>query len=331
MIQNFEKIFFIGLGGAGQRHLRIYRSLLPNTKFFGFRKTSITPTLNSDFTVDKENTLNSKYDIEITTDLEKIDDINPQLTIISVPNKFHYLYSEIAFNSKSNVFVEKPGCISKKEVQNLIKLQNKTKLSFRVGYQRKYHPLYELIKRYINLKTFGNLKKIFINVSSFIPDWHPYENFKSLYACQEKLGGGILTTECHEINMILELFGKPLKSNFLLKNKCNEIKSVYDSAMGYMNYSSFDIELDISFYRKPTKREIIFQFEQSSLFWDIDGQTLNSHNGENKNLDLSFNLKNDDLFILQAIDVLKLNPTDTLKDLNNLEIYTSLLDNNNNN
>ena len=32
-------------------------------------------------------------------------------------------------------------------------------------------------------------------------------NFKDLYACRKDLGGGILLTESHEINMIIDLFG----------------------------------------------------------------------------------------------------------------------------
>ena len=47
-----DRILFVGLGGAGQRHLRIFRSLLPNTDFYAFRRNKKTPLLNSDFTVD---------------------------------------------------------------------------------------------------------------------------------------------------------------------------------------------------------------------------------------------------------------------------------------
>ncbi len=40
-----NKVLFIGLGGAGQRHLRIFRNLMPNANFYGLRQIRKTPTL----------------------------------------------------------------------------------------------------------------------------------------------------------------------------------------------------------------------------------------------------------------------------------------------
>ena len=79
MVNNVEKILFIGLGGAGQRHLRIYRDLLPNIDFYGLRKTKKTPTLNHDFTVDNNNSLKSKYNINFISNTKEIRDIKPTL------------------------------------------------------------------------------------------------------------------------------------------------------------------------------------------------------------------------------------------------------------
>ena len=48
----YKKILFIGLGGAGQRHLRVFYDLLPSkTEFYAFRSKKTTPLLNSDFSV----------------------------------------------------------------------------------------------------------------------------------------------------------------------------------------------------------------------------------------------------------------------------------------
>ena len=50
----YKKILFIGLGGAGQRHLRVFYDLLPSTtEFYAFRSKKTTPLLNSDFSVNK--------------------------------------------------------------------------------------------------------------------------------------------------------------------------------------------------------------------------------------------------------------------------------------
>ena len=40
-----------------------------------------------------------------------------------------------------------------------------------------------------------------VNVGSFVPHWHKYEDFRDLYACKNSLGGGIIYTECHELDI----------------------------------------------------------------------------------------------------------------------------------
>ena len=81
-----NKVFFQGLGGAGQRHLRIFRGLLPNAEFFAFRRTLSTPLLNSDFTVDSHNNLKDKYNLRVVSNIDEAWESNPELTIISLPS-----------------------------------------------------------------------------------------------------------------------------------------------------------------------------------------------------------------------------------------------------
>ena len=102
-----NKILFIGLGGAGQRHLRIFRSLLPNTEFFAFRKINQTPTLNSDFTVNKkeklEEMIDTKLELHTKTTLMPLnlqlsgheiggDDIKGQVSVLIQVTKFFFSF-----------------------------------------------------------------------------------------------------------------------------------------------------------------------------------------------------------------------------------------------
>ena len=61
----FKCILFLGLGGAGQRHLRILKEALPSTKMIGVRRTGKTPVLRPDFTVKKGATLESEYGLSL--------------------------------------------------------------------------------------------------------------------------------------------------------------------------------------------------------------------------------------------------------------------------
>ena len=88
-----------------------------------------------------------------------------------------------------------------------------------------------------------------------------------------------------------------------------------------------ELDIDISFFRKPTKREIVFEFEEFNLFWDIEAQVLRTKTINKNEKEIKFTLNNDELFISQAINVLKFDMVDTLIDLKHLEVFTSILDN----
>ena len=66
-----KKILFLGLGAAGQRHLRIFKELLPNgIHYSAFRATKKTPLLYNDFSVNNESTIKQKYNLKLFQSLE---------------------------------------------------------------------------------------------------------------------------------------------------------------------------------------------------------------------------------------------------------------------
>ena len=86
----FRKILFIGLGGAGQRHLRIVKKIMPNASCLAYRQLKKTPLLNSDFSINSNTSLKDYYGIDVYDDIDAAYANNPDLVIISVPTSMHY-------------------------------------------------------------------------------------------------------------------------------------------------------------------------------------------------------------------------------------------------
>ena len=64
-----------------------------------------------------------------------------------------------------------------------------------------------------NIVLQGDLGRIIsarVENGSFLPDWHPYENYQTNYAARTDLGGGAVLTCIHEIDYANYLFNKPL-------------------------------------------------------------------------------------------------------------------------
>ena len=85
----YKCILFLGLGGAGQRHLRILKEALPSTKMIGVRKTGKTPVLNSDFTVKEGASLELEYGITFFSSIDEAYIQEPDLVVIATPTFNH--------------------------------------------------------------------------------------------------------------------------------------------------------------------------------------------------------------------------------------------------
>ena len=88
----FKRILFIGLGGAGQRHLRLFKEVLLGeaVEFIAYRSIRKTPLLNPDFSINQEEeSIESFYGIKVYTDLDNALNTEPDLAVISTPTSTH--------------------------------------------------------------------------------------------------------------------------------------------------------------------------------------------------------------------------------------------------
>ena len=55
--------------------------------------------------------------------------------------------------------------------------------------------------------TLGKIIFSHVENGSYLPDWHPDENYSKSYAARNDLGGGVVLTCIHEIDYLYWIFG----------------------------------------------------------------------------------------------------------------------------
>lgn len=288
-----DRILFVGLGGAGQRHLRIFRSLLPNTDFYAFRRNKKTPLLNSDFTVNSSTTIEEKYSVNLVDNLDSCWNLKPDFVVISTPTKFHSSISIEASNHGVDVFVEKPGCVTLQEAQLMQETFIKNDTNLFISFQRRFHPLVKVFRDGLN--DIGNIINIQVNVGSYVPSWHPYENYLDLYAFRKDLGGGVVRTECHEIDLIVSMFGAPNNVYGVTSKQSSFDIDVEDTANFTFEYNSFSVIFNTSFVQNRQERIIRVNGQDGWLEYDLLEQRVTKNNE-----DIYDGIGNDELFLLQS-------------------------------
>ncbi len=257
ILQEIKKIFFVGLGGAGQRHLRIFKDLFPGSvEYSAYRSIGRTPLLNLDFSVSTETALEKKYDLTLFNSLEEGLENEPDLIVISTPSSLHFETAKKAAERNINIFIEKPfshNLDGFSDFENRVLEKN---LYFFVSFQRRFHPYLKKIKEIIESGILGKIITANFNVASYVPAWHPYEDYKQLYACRADLGGGVLLTEIHELDLCYWYFGLPDYVSCIGGNYSNIKLDVEDTTHITLEYKDFAVQINLCFMQQHNRRDL---------------------------------------------------------------------------
>jgi|SRR3989339_620554 len=190
------KYLIAGLGSIGRRHLKnlialnekdiiLYRSrlsTLPDEELKGF---------------------------QVETDIKTALAHKPDAVIISNPTSMHLDMAIPAAKAGCHIFLEKPISHSLERISELKNALEQGKGNLLVGFQYRFHPTLKVAYQLLKEGTIGKTVSVCSHWGEYLPDWHPWENYKSSYASRSELGGGVVLTLCHPFDYLSWLFGKP--------------------------------------------------------------------------------------------------------------------------
>ena len=275
------KILFIGLGGVGQRHLRNSITLLGEIDVHAFRtrgfKSEVTNTLSKN---DNEN-IESKYSIVTHSNIADALSANPVAVIIANPSSMHFDVLKACLEKNIPCFVEKPMVTSSEGIDELLKLKNFGVKHSMVGFQLRYSPVVQKLKEIIDSGIIGKVLSFRAEVCEYMPGFHPYEDYKDLYCSKRELGGGVVMTQIHELDMLVHLFGMP-ESVYALGGHLSELEiDVEDSVDILMRKKEMSLFLRMDYLQKPRRRSGVVYGEKGWVEYDLVELSLKTSNGDN--------------------------------------------------
>ena len=294
------KILFIGLGSIGQRHLINAKKIFKGSKFFALRNTS-SKNIIKETKLIKKISLKKYYNITELKNYKTALKLKPDLTFICNPSSRHLIDAYNFAKIKSHLFIEKPLGESKLLYKKLLKEIKKNKLITMIGFQLRFHPIVMHVEKLLKKNTYGKICSANFKHLSYLPNFHPYENYKTSYAAKKRLGGGALSTQIHEIDLISSFFGVPEKT---YSSKTNsklikiEAEEDFSSLMVFKKKKHiFNLLLHLSLSQSEQQRYFSIFFEKANLYADLMKNTLKIKlkiNG--KEIKKKFQIKRNELF-----------------------------------
>jgi predicted dehydrogenase len=282
-----RRFLFVGLGGVGQRHLRNLRTLLGDgAEFLAYRQQRSSPVLTNEMQVESGSDLESKYHLRVFADLEEALAERPEAVIISNPTSLHLTVAVAAAEAGCHLFIEKPLAHKMEGVADLLDLIDRKKLVTLVGYQWRFHPALIALHELLQANTIGRVIAVRARFGEYLPNWHPYEDYRQSYAARRELGGGVLLTQIHDFDYLGWLFGWPRRL-FCVGGKLSNLEiDVEDTASTLMECSvagrTVPIHLQQDYLTNPGERgcEVVGESGKISVnltdailqVWTADGK-----------------------------------------------------------
>jgi predicted dehydrogenase len=294
------KFLICGVGSIGERHIRNLLSL-------GYDDIILYRSRNQPLrTIDRE--------FPVYMELEEALSQRPDVALICNPTHLHMEIAIRCAESHCHLFIEKPVSDSLEYQKKLERLLDKNNKIAMVGYMMRYHPCILKIREWINEGKVGRVVSARAIWGEYLPDWHPWEDYRTTYAAISEMGGGPALTLSHELDLTLWMFGKVKKviglSNFNSNLEINTEHGI-DILIGFENGVTANIHLD--YIQTPPKRctEIVGIEGRIEFDYYMDKAVLYTRDkpaGEEFNVNGNFD--RNDMFISELkdfIEAVKLN------------------------
>lgn len=252
------KVLIIGLGSAGQRHVRNLKRLLGNDVcFIAYRVRRLQRLFDDNLSVVEGKSVEAVYNITEYSDLDKALEEKPDMAFITNPNSMHIECALKVAKQGIDIFLEKPVSNTMNGIEELAKIIKEKNIILYVGFQMRMHPCIVRLKQDIANGMIGQIVSADCHMGELLTEMHKYEDYRFMNESKTATGGGVILCQIHEIDYLYWIFGMPAEV-YTVGNKYSNLEiDVEDAASSLWRYDSeknFSIILHQDFLQKPPIR-----------------------------------------------------------------------------
>jgi predicted dehydrogenase len=283
------KFLIAGFGSIGRRHFR-------NLKALGERDILLYRSGNSQLD-DEELT---GYTVE--RDLAAALAHKPDAVIVANPTALHLDVAIPAAKAGCHLFLEKPishNLDRLDELETAVKANGNRVL---VGFQFRFHPGLQKAAELLSGGKLGHPLSARAHWGSYLPDWHPWEDYRKGYSARANLGGGVLLTLCHPFDYLRWLLGDVSRVWGSVTRSGELEMDVEDQAevgLEFANGALGSVHLD--YLQRPGAHWLQIVCSKGVIHWDADNGSLQVTDSQGKQQEhpVTAGFERNDLFLEQ--------------------------------
>jgi predicted dehydrogenase len=203
------RILIAGLGAVGQRHARNLRALRgADLELLAFRQRGLRHVVTAGLERDMTREVETEFGIRSFTDLDAALAQRPDAVFVCTTTNRHLEIAQRAADAGCHLFIEKPLALTLEGVAQLRSTVFRNGLVATIGCQWRFHPCVRRLFQLIDVGLFGKIRSAEIEYAEYLPDWHPYEDYRETWPARAELGGGVVLAHIHDYDLAHWLFGE---------------------------------------------------------------------------------------------------------------------------
>lgn len=268
------KILFVGLGSAGQRHLRNIKRLYGNDiTVMAYRVRRFQRVFDDNMHIQENKELDKEFEIEVYDNYEEALKNKPEVVFITNRNSEHMEFALKAAQAGCHLFIEKPISDRLEGIDHLnCILKQKKKIAY-IGYQNRLHPCIKKAREILEKNLLGNIYMVYSELGEYLPKMHPWEDYRNMHEARKELGGGVIICQLHELDYLYYLFGMPTELYSIGGKRSSLEINVEDSATTLCKYfngmEEFAVNVHLDFLQSPPVRHCKIAGEFGRFEFDL--------------------------------------------------------------
>lgn len=250
-------MLIVGLGSVGRRHAE---------NLFALGVTDVVACrIRGEPVGGIAATVRTHSDLETALTLER-----PDAVLVTNPTALHLPVALAAARRGCHLYIEKPLADTLAHVDDLEALVAEHALVAMVGCNLRFHPAYRRLKALIADGAIGRPLAARFEVGHYLPEWHPWEDYRQGYSARARLGGGVVLTLIHELDFAYDLFGDVSRVAALTAKASHLDTDVEDLAEILLEFRSGMLaSVHMNHVQRPAARRCRLIGESGTADWDV--------------------------------------------------------------
>jgi len=250
------KFLIAGFGSIGRRHLRNLRALGEEDILLYRSHHSTLP--------DDEIT-----GLVVETDIQAALAHRPDGVIISNPTALHLDVAIPAAEAGCAILMEKPISHTLERVDAFKAAVQRGGAKVLVGFQLRFHPTLQRAAQLLSEGAIGRPLAARAHWGEYLPNWHPWEDYRQGYAARAELGGGVILTLCHPFDYLRMLLGEVTSLSTFAAQPGGLDLPVEDTAEINMQFASGAVgSVHLDYLQQPATHTLEIIGSAGTLRWN---------------------------------------------------------------